>query len=155
MLNHIDFKIFENEIWMWQQFYISTGPNITFVYPDMETVLFGDFEKGIMKRSLAGRITATRCRNGIKEIKVSVSNNTSSTYQYMRPTDTLITQKPTLADPLEAINVYVSDSDIVKGEKGLFAQKDFKVDDLISYYSGTLWKTNTNNLLFDETFLSN
>ena len=29
--------------------------DISFVYPDMETVLVGEFEKGVMKKSLAGR----------------------------------------------------------------------------------------------------
>ena len=121
----------------------------------METVLVGHFEKGIMKKSVAGRIIATRCRNGIKEIKVSILNDSFPVYQYMRPTTTLVTEKPTLSDPLETSNVYVATSNIVKGENGLFAKKDFNATDLIAYYSGTLWKTNTDDLLLDPTSASN
>ena len=120
----------------------------------METVLVGEFEKGVMKKSLAGRITATRCRNGLKEIKVEVSDNSSSTYQYMRPTTTLVTEKPTLSDPLENKNVYVSKSKIVKGENGLFAKKSLNINDMIAYYSGTLWETNTNDILIYPTSTS-
>ena len=117
----------------------------------METVLVGEFVKGIMKESLAGRITATRCRNGTKEIKVSVSNKSSLAYQYMRPTTTSVTERPTLSDPLENKNVYVSISKVVKGERGLFAKKVFNVDDLIGYYSGTLWETKSYGILVDRT----
>ena len=115
----------------------------------METVLVGEFEQGIMKSSSAGYITATRCKNGMKEINVSILKNSTSIFEYMRPTTTSITRIPTLSDPMENRNVYVSSSRVVNGEKGLFAKKDFDKNDLIAYYSGTLWKGNE-----DDTLLS-
>ena len=114
----------------------------------MKTVLVGEFEQGIMKSSSAGYITATRCKNGIKELNVSILKNSTSIFEYMRPTTTSITRRPTLSDPMENRNVYVSSSRVVNGEKGLFAKKDFDKNDLIAYYSGTLWKGNEDDTLF-------
>ena len=89
----------------------------------METILVGEFEQGVMKSSSAGYITATRCKNGIKEINLSILKNSTSIFQYMRPTTTLITSRPTLSDPMENRNVYVSSSRVVNGEKGLLPKR--------------------------------
>ena len=45
--------------------------DITFLYPDMKTVLIGKFRNGVMIQAKASRITSERCHNGIKEIKVA------------------------------------------------------------------------------------
>ena len=121
----------------------------------METVLVGEFEKGTMIRSSSGRVIAARCNNGLKEIKVSVSKKLSSLYQYMRPTKTLITKHPTLFDPLEAKNVFVSGSKEVHKEKGLFSKRSFERGDIIAYYSGTLWETTTDDILSNQFPTSN
>ena len=46
--------------------------DIIFIYPDMRTVLVGQFEDGIMIQGRSAKIIAERCNDGIKEIKFAL-----------------------------------------------------------------------------------
>ena len=118
-----------------------------FVYPDLETALIGKFQNGVMKYASPAKVTSERCKNGLKEIKVSILKSTTPMYKYIKPTKHLITNKPTLQDPLEERNVFVSTSKVITAEYGLFAKKNFEVGQLLSYYSGVIWNTTEDEIL--------
>ena len=48
-----------------------SGDHVTFVYPDMRTVLTGRFEKSVLVQAKPARITAERCWRGVKQIQIS------------------------------------------------------------------------------------
>lgn len=100
-----------------------------------------------MKYASEAKVTSARCNNGLKEIKVSPLNNATPLYKYIKPSKYLITNKPTLEDPLEQRNVFVSTSKVASGENGLFAKKTFEVGQLLSYYSGVIWNTTEDEIL--------
>ena len=123
------------------------GNNIVFVYPDLATVLVGQFYNGIMISASPAEIKATRCNNGLKEIETSATKKSTSMYTYLKPTPHIITNQPTLEDPLELKNVFVSMSKIVSNEMGLYARKNFEIGQVLAYYSGILWNTTAEELL--------
>ena len=102
-----------------------------------------------MKHASEAKVTSARCNNGLKEIKVATIKNATPLYKYTKPTKYLITNKPTLEDPMEQRNVFVSTSKVDRGGNGLFAKKNFEVGQLLSYYSGVIWNTTEDEILPD------
>ena len=105
------------------------------------TVLVGKFVNGIMIAAQSSEINAIRCSHGLVEIKIVPSEKSKSVYRYFESTKEIITEYPTLEDPLERKNVFVAPSREVDNEQGLFALKDFEVDQVVAYYSGARWNT--------------
>ena len=132
----------------------AVGEDIIFVYPDLVTVLVGKFVNGIMKSALSSEIDAIRCKHGLLEIKIKPPEKSKSVYKYFESTKEIITEYPTLEDPLERKNVFVAPSREVENELGLFALKEFEVDQVVAYYSGARWNTTLEPLVTsgDETF---
>ena len=124
------------------------------MYPDLVTVLVGKFVNGIMKAALSSEINAIRCNHGLFEIEIKPPERPNSFYKYFKPTREIITDYPTLEDPLERKNVFVAPSKEVENELGLFALREFEVDQVVAYYSGARWNTTLESLLItgDETF---
>ena len=110
---------------------------MVFIYPDMKTVLVGKFEDGIMLSGRPAKIVAERCNDGIKEIKISSIKPDAPTFKYSRPTRVNIGDQPKEMDPYERKLVYINTTKW--GDDGLFAKKDIKVNELVSYYSGIIW----------------
>ena len=102
----------------------------------MKTVLVGKFENGVMMSARSSKIIAERCNNGIKEIIISKHKSTSPILSFKRNTNHQI-HDSTIVDPFEKNMVYV-DTTPIAGE-GLFAKKDIAANQLIVYYSGTIW----------------
>ena len=100
----------------------------------MKTVLVGKFEDGIMLSGKPAKIVAERCNDGIKEIKLSSVQPDVPEFKYSRPTRVNIGNQPNRMDPYEKKFVYVNTTKW--GDDGLFAKKDIKKDELVSYYSG-------------------
>ena len=132
----------------------AVGEDIIFVYPDLVTVLVGKFGNGIMKAALSSEINAIRCNHGLFEIKIKPPEKSNSVYKYFESTKEIITEYPTLEDPLERKNVFVAPSKEVENELGLFALREFEVDQVVAYYSGARWNTTLESLLItgDENF---
>ena len=130
------------------------GDDIIFIYPDLVTVLAGKYENGIMKAALSSEIDGIRCNHGLVEIKIKPPEKSNSVYKYFESTKEIITEYPTLEDPLERKNVFVAPSKEVENELGLFALKEFEVDQVVAYYSGARWNTTLEPLVTseDETF---
>ena len=102
----------------------------------MKTVLVGKFQNGVMMSARSSKIIAERCNNGIKEIIFSKHKPTNPILSCKRNTNHRI-HDPTIMDPFEKNMVYVDKT--LKAGEGLFAKKDIDANQLIVYYSGTIW----------------
>ena len=49
-----------------------SGRNVTFVYPDFKTVLFGQFDNRTMLEAFEGKISAYKCTDGILDLKIKI-----------------------------------------------------------------------------------
>lgn len=88
------------------------GRDLVYVFPDFRTALRGDFaENGIMTAAKRAKVTAFRCRGGVLEIKTGKAKD-GGEHDYFRenPGIKFITTTPTVMDPLEMSNVYISNS---------------------------------------------
>ena len=128
---------------------VISGTDVTFVYPDFNTVLIGEFDNGTMIEAIEGNIVAYRCTDEILHIKTKAKTD-SPVYKFDPPTTLKISSNPTLRDPLEQKTYYLREGDF--GDS-LFAKKDFVKGDLISYYNGIWYKkdnVNWDNMTDDE-----
>ena len=114
----------------------------------MRTVLVGRFEDGLMIEARPGKIVAERCRDGIKEIKVSVTKSVAPTFKYKRTTRLNIVDQPTVMDPFEKNIIYIKESEW--GDDGLFTKKDIEANEVVSYYSGIFWNETEMELFPDN-----
>ena len=112
-----------------------TEGNITFVYPDMKTVIVGKFKDSVLMEGRPANIVAERCNNGMKEISISNLDQESSVISFKR-NNKLRVHQPKLIDPFESRNVYVGLTK-EKGD-GLFARRNIEPYEIVSYYSGII-----------------
>ena len=112
---------------------------MTFVYPDMKTVIVGKFKDGILIEGKSAKIVAERCKHGIKELSISSTDQNSPNFNFKR-NNHLRVHQPTIMDPFEKNNLFIKDT-IGKGE-GLFARQDFQNNEIVSYYSGLIVPSN-------------
>ena len=118
-----------------KHFQITEG-DITFIYPDMKTALTGKFKNGVMVEGSPAKIVAERCNDGLKEIRISAPKLNSPKFRFQRNTRIRVHQ-PRIMDPFEKNTVYVSET-ATSGD-GLFARRDIEANEVVSYYSGTIW----------------
>ena len=114
----------------------------------MRTALVGKFDKGIMLQAHPAKVVAERCKNGMKEIKISQILDKSSTFKYSRPTRLRIGDQPLKMDPYERKMVYIKDDDF--GGDGIFAKRDIDQNELVSYYGGIIWNHRELDLYTDN-----
>ena len=67
--------------------------NSVWLHPDMETVMVGRWERGLMKEGREGKVTAVRCKHGIFEIDVEPEPK-SEIFSYDPPTSSHMTSYP-------------------------------------------------------------
>ena len=103
----------------------------------MRTALIGKFKNGVMVEGTPTKILAERCNDGLKEIMVSPPETNSTVFRFQRNTRVRIHQ-PRIMDPFEKNTVYVSET-ATSGD-GLFARRDIEANEVVSYYSGTIWR---------------
>ena len=114
----------------------------------METVLIGLFKDGIMIQGKQAKIVAERCNDGIKEIKVSTPLPNSPTFKYSRKTRIYMGDQPTKMDPYEKNTIYINKTKW--GDDGVFAKRDIKAGELVSYYSGIFFNASEMELFPDN-----
>ena len=115
---------------------------MVFLYPDMATVLVGEFANGLMKRAKPSRIIAERCKDGMKQIRWKLPKENAPTFKFQRPTPFNIGDQPQVPDPIQVKNVYIADG---KMQDGAFAKRDLKKGDLVLYYSGIIYNSTIYN----------
>ena len=102
----------------------------------MKTVILGKFKDGVLIEGRPARIVSERCKNGMKEILISETDQKSPILSFKRNNNIRI-HAPKIMDPYEKQRIYVSETKR-KGD-GLFARRDIEADEIVSYYSGIIW----------------
>ena len=112
------------------------------------TAIIGQFENDVMVKGLQTKVIAERTnKDGVKEIRIARPNKKSAILKYERPTAFRVGDQPTVVDKFEFKHVYVS-----KGARddGLFAKRDIKAGELVSYYSGLISNVDQFPAFFDN-----
>ena len=113
-----------------------SGDDVAFIFPDMKTVLVGKFREGYMVAGRESKIIAERCNNGIKEVLFAPADVKSAVFRYKRPNAWSMGYDYTLIDPYERRTTYI-DKSRFDGE-GVFAKRNIKTGELVSYYNGII-----------------
>jgi histone-lysine N-methyltransferase SETD7 len=124
-----------------------TGPNITFVYPDFRTGLYGTFDNGRLVAGIAVRITGFRCRHGLMEIRTRPLGPGGVWRRETYPGEYLRANAQRM-DPFDRRAVYIATSHIPGANEGVFAKRDFLPGQLVSYFVGQ--QTKEANFIFDN-----
>ena len=98
--------------------------DMVFIYPDMKTVLVGEFKNGVMLEGRTSKIFAERCNDGIKEIKVATPLRDSPVFKFKRSTRISVGDNPTKMDMYEKKNIYIKKTKW--GDDGVFAKRNIK-----------------------------
>ena len=102
----------------------------------MRTVLVGHFRDGVMLEARPSTIVAERCNDGLKEIMISSPNEDSPIFSF-KHNNKLRVYDPRIMDPFEKNTVYVKETE-GRGD-GLFARRNIDANEVVSYYSGSIW----------------
>jgi len=113
------------------------GEGCAFIYPDLETVIVGEWISGRMRVGVEGILegldnSEKMLKPDIQEIKEKLEK----VYTFDVSTSTIISNDPLLEDPFEQKNVYIAESLLAKAGEGLFLRKDLKIGDLAALYNG-------------------
>ena len=108
--------------------------DMVFIYPDMKTVLVGEFKNGVMLQGRPSKIYAERCNDGIKEIKVATPLPDSPVFKFERSTRISLGDKLTKTDMYEKKNIYIKKTKW--GDDGVFAKRNINKHELVAYYNG-------------------
>ena len=117
------------------------GSNISWIYPDLKTVLTGKFKDGEMVEGRESKIIAERCNNGIKEVQIAPTKQDAPVFKYQPPSSFRVCHGEKLMDPYERKTVYINDSAYV-GD-GVFAKRNISPGEIVAYYVGTFNHINT------------
>ena len=115
-----------------------TGNNISYIYPDMKTCLFGRFEDRKMQDSQQSSIKGLRCDDyGLPYLLFSNPDPKTPHFYYEPPSNRSFgAGPPRVFDPYEQkwLEIKVS-NDEPKGE-GVFTKRDLKPGTLVCSYNG-------------------
>ena len=125
---------------------VFSGDHIAYIYSDFTTVLLGEFSNGTMIAARPTKIVAEKCKNGIKQLKFAKPRKDAPTLKFQRPNFLRPGDQPNVSDPFERSVIYVAPSGISKD--GIFARKQIRQGDLIAYYAGTIFNTNSQPIFF-------
>ena len=86
-----------------------TGPDLLYIYPDLETGLRGRFEAGEAVAVRAVTVTSERCSQGVKELRTRETEDATTWRRRLSDTVT-ITEHPLVTEPHEARDVFIGGS---------------------------------------------
>ena len=112
-----------------------SGNEISYIYPDMETVLFGKFEERIMKGTQESSVMKVECdENGMFYVsEMAKPNKHSPKFRYEPPNNnTFGVGPPSHADPYERKWLEVKETK--ETGEGVFATKDIKKGVFVASY---------------------
>ena len=117
-----------------------TGDNLSFIYPDMETVFYGKFENFVMKSAHESEVLETKCDNDGMIVVSKFSKISGPEFYYDPPTNVSFgAGPPGVIDPYERKNVRLAQSSIPDSGEGVFAVKDLPANRCNSLYSGFMF----------------
>ena len=91
------------------------------------------------------KITAERCKDGIKHVKFAKPKANAPWLKYQRPNFLRPGDQPKVADPFEQKMIFISQG---AKQDGVFARRDIREGELICYYSGTIFNPRKNPIFF-------
>ena len=111
-----------------------SGPDITYLYPDCQTALMGQFEDGELKQAQA---VTLKCVVEENNMMIPLFSEPQGS-MYAREVSELhrMTTTPLLPDPYEQEWVQVQSSTVVGANEGLFARKDVTEGTILAFYNG-------------------
>jgi len=107
--------------------------NSIWLYPDLTTLLVGEFDDDRLVSGREAKIGRVRCRHGVLELESAAIDNEIQ-YTYESYSETGLSSSPTVQDPYEFQTVRVELSRL--GGEGLFARKALPKERLVSYFHG-------------------
>ena len=116
-----------------------TGDNISYIYPDMETVLLGKFKDRIMKDAQETTVLGIKCDdNGLLYVSQYASIDTSSPHFYYDPPTNISygAGPPAVSDPYETKWLELRNASNPTMGEGLFMRRNAKKGVFISSYHG-------------------
>ncbi len=112
-----------------------TGANVGYIYPDMKTMIVGDFEKGQLKQGREAVLLGVQfSANGL--LKPVYELKGQAVFRYSKANQTFIGLDPLLRDPLEEKLVYVAESSIANAGRGVFCKANVSRGTVVAFYNG-------------------
>lgn len=130
-----------------------SGNDIAYIYPDMETVLYGKFENRKMIDAQEAKVLELDCdENGLLFVsKFSTPKSSSPHFFYDPPTNVSFGGGPEgFVDPYERKWLELRAADNSKMGEGIYAKKDFKDGELIASYVGFVFEEKKGHLRIYE-----
>ena len=131
-----------------------SGKNISYIYPDMETALLGEFENRIMKDAQESTVLNVKCdENGLLYVSQYSTPEASSAHFYYEPaTNISYGAGPRgILDPYERKWLELKTADNPKMGEGVFLKRDAKAGVFVSSYHGFVFGQNNTQLgIYDQ-----
>ena len=129
-----------------------TGDNISYIYPDMETVLLGRFENRLMRNAQESAVIEVDCDvNGMLYVSKYKNRDFSSPkFFYEPPTNISFGGGPKhVYDPYEKKLLEVKKCKDTKVGEGVFTKRDIKKGVIVASYTGFIYgKNNGERLIY-------
>ena len=112
-----------------------SGPDVAYVYPDMKTMIVGQFKKGQLVSGLEAELTGLAyAENGLLRPLYEIKGQKSFTYSISN--QTWIGSDPLIRDPLEEKYVYVGNSSLQGAGRGVFLKTKARKGFIVGFYNG-------------------
>lgn len=109
---------------------------MAFIYPDMETALYGKFEKGVMIDAKEVRVEDVTFFEDGTAPRLSFAEATGPSFHFEESNTTHMGAEPLLRDPYEVKTVDVLTSNIPKAGQGVFLLRDVPANTIVSFFNG-------------------
>jgi hypothetical protein len=119
-----------------------TGDNISYIYPDMETVLFGKYEDRIMKDAQESTVFGVECdKNGLLYVSRYAAPIVESPHFYYEPASNTSygAGPPGVLDPYEKKWLELRNASNPKIGESVFIKRDAQKEVIISSYTGFIF----------------
>ena len=114
---------------------IFSGPELCYVYPDMSTMLVGQFKNGQLVSGVEAQLIDVRPSwNGILQPFFNVKGH--NTVKYSPSNKTYIGDGPLILDPMENKYVYVANSTLEDAGRGIFLKRKATKGQIVAFYNG-------------------
>lgn len=115
--------------------YYLKGPNIAYIYPDLETAFVGQFANGVMISANPAHIVTSNLINNIMVPNFKILNKEAK-IGYCKSTKTSLGKDLLFSDPYEFNHIICKKSNVEGGGEGVFAVKDIPKDTIVAFYNG-------------------
>jgi len=113
------------------------GDSILYFYPDICTVIRGNYHHGILERGHLVHLSSISNQDGIIEPNCKeYYDDENNVFTYDNPSRFCISKNPFQRDPYEMRHVFVKNSEIPFAGEGLWAKTDIKKGSLVALFNG-------------------